>query len=180
MKKELTNSEQILLSMLAEKSRHGYELEQVIKERGVREWTELGFSSIYYLLSKLEHEGLINSRREQGEHGRSRKVYVITEAGCQAAHDAAAKSLVELASSRSPVLVGLANSALLPRARVIQLLQQRKEAIKEQIKAIEKVRNAQAPLPDFAAAMFDYSISQLDAESKWIERTITKTLKEQA
>jgi DNA-binding PadR family transcriptional regulator len=47
------------LTLVAERPRHGYEIERVIEERGMREWTEIGFSSIYYLLKKLEREGLI-------------------------------------------------------------------------------------------------------------------------
>jgi DNA-binding PadR family transcriptional regulator len=35
-----------LLGLLAEKPRHGYELEEVIIARGMRDWTEIGFSSI--------------------------------------------------------------------------------------------------------------------------------------
>jgi hypothetical protein len=35
-----------ILSLAVEKPRHGYEMEQVIEGRGMREWTEVGFSSI--------------------------------------------------------------------------------------------------------------------------------------
>ena len=41
------------------------EIEHVIEERGMRDWTEIGFSSIYYLLKKLEKEGLIAGRLEE-------------------------------------------------------------------------------------------------------------------
>ena len=50
----MTNPELAILSLIAEKPRHGYDIEQVIEARGMREWTEIGFSSIYYLLNKLE------------------------------------------------------------------------------------------------------------------------------
>jgi DNA-binding PadR family transcriptional regulator len=48
----MTNAELAILSLVVEKPRHGYQIEQVIEERGMREWTEVGFSSIYYLLKK--------------------------------------------------------------------------------------------------------------------------------
>ena len=64
---DLTPAELTLLGLLVEKPRHGYELEEVIAERGMREWTEIGFSSIYYLLTKLRDRGLI---AETGEPAR--------------------------------------------------------------------------------------------------------------
>ena len=47
--KLLTDSELLLLGLVAEMPRHGYELEQVIEQRGMREWTQIGFSSIYFV-----------------------------------------------------------------------------------------------------------------------------------
>ena len=71
----MTNAELAILSLIAEQPRHGYDIEQVIEARGMREWTEIGFSSIYYLLKKLEKDGLIESQLEQQEgKGPARKV----------------------------------------------------------------------------------------------------------
>ena len=61
----MTNAELAILSLIAERPRHGYDIEQVIEARGMREWTEIGFSSIYYLLKKLEKEGMITSQLKQ-------------------------------------------------------------------------------------------------------------------
>ncbi len=40
---------------------HGYQIEQIIEERGMREWTPIGFSSIYYLLDKMKDKGWLAS-----------------------------------------------------------------------------------------------------------------------
>ncbi|HUV26505.1 MAG TPA: PadR family transcriptional regulator, partial [Anaerolineales bacterium] len=61
----MTNAELAILSLIAEQPRHGYDIEQVIEARGMREWTEIGFSSIYYLLNKLEKDGMIESHLQQ-------------------------------------------------------------------------------------------------------------------
>jgi DNA-binding PadR family transcriptional regulator len=60
----MTNAELAILSLIAEKPRHGYEIEQVIEERGMRDWTEVGFSSIIHT-KKLEQNGWIDNRTEQ-------------------------------------------------------------------------------------------------------------------
>jgi hypothetical protein len=58
----MTNAELAILGLIVERPRHGYEIEKVIEERGMREWTEVAFSSIYYILRKLEKKNLIHSR----------------------------------------------------------------------------------------------------------------------
>nr|MBA3799931.1 PadR family transcriptional regulator [Geodermatophilaceae bacterium] len=45
---DLTPSELTVLGLIVERPRHGYDLEQVIEQRGIRQWTDIGFSSIYY------------------------------------------------------------------------------------------------------------------------------------
>ena len=57
----LTNSELAILGLVAEHPRYGYQVEQDIAARGMREWTEIGFSSIYYVLNKLEAAGWLAS-----------------------------------------------------------------------------------------------------------------------
>ena len=52
--KDLTDGELLVLGLLAEMPRHGYELEQVIAQRSMREWTRIGFSSISNSLRSLE------------------------------------------------------------------------------------------------------------------------------
>ena len=47
----------------------------------MREWAEVAFSSIYFVLKKLEREGLIEGLLEETERGPARKVYHATEAG---------------------------------------------------------------------------------------------------
>ena len=50
---EITNSELALLGLLMESPMHGYQIEQIIEDRGMREWTTIDLSSIYYLLHKM-------------------------------------------------------------------------------------------------------------------------------
>ena len=103
----MTNAELAVLGLIAERPRHGYEIEGVIQERGMREWTEVGFSSIYYLLKKLEREGLIRGRagRKTGR-GPARKVYEMTAEGREAWRGAAQKALSRPKPWRTPLYAG--------------------------------------------------------------------------
>ena len=58
----MTNAELAIISLIVEKSMHGYEISPVMKAREMRNWTEIGFSSIYYILNKLEKKSLIEGQ----------------------------------------------------------------------------------------------------------------------
>lgn len=65
----------LLLRMLAEGPRHGYDVMREFKARG--HWRP-GPGSIYPTLASLEAEGYVESREENGK-----RVYVITESGVE-------------------------------------------------------------------------------------------------
>ncbi|MBC8505754.1 MAG: PadR family transcriptional regulator [Anaerolineales bacterium] len=171
----MTNAELAILSLIAEKSRHGYEIEQVIEARGMRDWTEVGFSSIYYLLNKLEKAGLIESRLEQAEgRGPARKVYQITENGQEAQINATLAALSEPVNSYPPFLLAMSNLPMLPPAQILPALNIYRNTLTERkLELVAKVEQ-QSPMPGFVEAMFDYSINLIEAEMAWIERFITQ------
>ena len=76
---KMTQIEVILLSLLCDKDYYGYEFESVIEQRNMRGWTNIGFSSIYNSLNKLEKNGHIFSRYEKEYGSPKRKVYSIKD-----------------------------------------------------------------------------------------------------
>ena len=169
----MTNAELAVLSLIAERPRHGYEIEQVIEARGMREWTEIGFSSIYYLLKKLEKEGLIESQlKQQAGKGPARKVYSITLQGQQAqlAGTVAALSIPEGRSSQ--FLLGLSNFPILPREQVLSALNSYANQLENKLKSFMPSEEEQRTLPSFVNAMFDYSRVLVEAELNWIQKFI--------
>lgn len=167
----MTNAEFAILSLIVERPRHGYEIEQVIEARGMREWTEVGFSSIYYLLKKLETEGLVASHIEQqAGRGPARKVYRVTEDGRTAYDEAALQALATPYNSYNPLLLGLANLPAVPPGEALAALNERRNGVTERLAQVAASRDAQRPLPDFVEAMFDYSLTMLAAEIEWLEK----------
>jgi DNA-binding PadR family transcriptional regulator len=175
----MTNAELAILSLIAEKPQHGYQIEQVIEERGMREWTEVGFSSIYYLLKKLEKNGSIEGRVEQqAGRGPARTVYYITEAGEEAWHTAILEALSTPHLCYTPFLLALGNLPVVSTDEALAALQQYRDSLAERVAHIRGRLEAQRPLPYFVEAMFDYSLTLVRAELKWIEKFI-KQLEEQ-
>ncbi|MDQ2728900.1 MAG: PadR family transcriptional regulator [Actinomycetota bacterium] len=173
MASAVTSAELMLLGLLAEQPRHGYDLEKVIKERGIREWTDLAFSSIYYLTAKLERTGLIEVVAHQaGPGGPPRKTYAPTAHGLAVAEEATRAALTDISPVHPPVLVGMANLPLLAHDEAIDALRTRAEGLARQLVRLQTHPRAQAPVPPFVAAIFAHAVSALDAELRWTHRTI--------
>jgi DNA-binding PadR family transcriptional regulator len=170
MTKKLSDTEYAVLSLLGEGERHGYEIEGLITARGMREWIDIGFSSIYFLLGKLEERGL--ARSTAGTRGpKSRKVFAITHLGRAHLAEMTGRMLAIPNRVFPRVLLGMANWTVLGEPAGMPALEQRREALIREIARVETVRDSQRPLPDFVEALFDYAISQLRTDVAWIERT---------
>ncbi|MFC4562972.1 PadR family transcriptional regulator [Nocardiopsis mangrovi] len=169
MAADLTPAELTLLGLLVEKPRHGYELNDVIDARGMREWTEIGFSSIYYLLGRLRDRRLIaETDAPPPARGKARRVYGATAEGRRACAQAAEAAVAELRPVFPPVLVGLANQPAIPPERLHAALDQRAAALAQKTAAIGAARDAQPDAPPFVRAVFDYALGQLAAEQQWL------------
>jgi DNA-binding PadR family transcriptional regulator len=171
----MTNAQLAILSLVAEAPRHGYQIEQVIEERGMREWTEVGFSSIYYVLNKLEKDGLVEGRTErQAGRGPARKVYHITPAGEEELRAGVLDALSTPHRPYSPLQLGLANLTRIPKTEALAGLGQHRDALAARLEHVEATRERQQPLPHFVDAMFSHSITMIEAELKWIKQLMAQ------
>ncbi|RCV48971.1 PadR family transcriptional regulator [Marinitenerispora sediminis] len=164
---ELTPAELTVLGLIVEQPQHGYDLEQVIEQRGIRQWTDIAFSSIYYLLTKLEARGLVHVP-EAPVAAKSRRVFHATPAGREAAGRGALALVRDLRPAPQPLLVGLANLPLLSEEEYAHALRTRLAQVEERIAAIQGVQQAQAPLALPAREVFSYSLNLLQAERSWL------------
>lgn len=169
----MTNAELAILSLVVETPRHGYEIERVIEDRGMRDWTEIGFSSIYYVLKKLERNGWVESRIEQDQaRGPARKVYHVTQDGLDAWHDATLEALSQPMQRYSSFLLGLSNLPGLAHEEAITALRHYAEHLAKQLERVRARSQELAPMPYFLAAMFDHSVAVIEAELAWARRFI--------
>lgn len=174
----LTTTELTLLGLLAEQPRHGYELEEVISERGMREWTEIGFSSIYYVLGKLRHRGLVTEMGGSRSGPTARKVYGATPEGHAECARATEAMLSQVHAVFPALLVALANQPAITPDRLDTALKLRATALAERVEAVHEAADAHKDAPKFVRAIFDYSIGQLTAEQAWLTNYRTETREE--
>lgn len=167
---ELTEPEFLVLGLVAEMPRHGYQLDQEIEQRGMREWTTIGFSSIYFLLAKLETKRLIRAKEPTRE--KAKRVFTATAAGRKALVSQTLTSLSTYRPTSSSLLLGMLHWPVLQREEALSALKARAQSIMEEMARLRDIRIERQPLPDFVEAIFDFSLGQLEAEREWIARTL--------
>lgn len=172
--KTLTDAELLVLGLVAEMPRHGYQLDRVIEQRGMRQWTQIGFSSIYFVLGKLESLGLVAARSptKSRVNTKARRTYTVTRAGRSELVRQTQAALREVRPVYSSVLLGMVNWPVLTRLQALEALQLRQRALDAELSRLGSIQIDQQPLPDFVEALFEYSLGQLRAEADWVARTL--------
>lgn len=172
----ISNIEAAILGLLYENSYYGYQLDKIIKERGMRNWTEIGFSSIYYVLNRLEKKDLIESRVEKVKGKPSRKIYTITENGKSSIQKKVKELLSENTKLISPFDIGIAYIDILNSEEAIKSIKlylkstnERMEFLENSIKMHESLNS-----PYNVIALFSRPLVLLKAEKKWLIEFIEK------
>lgn len=171
MRVTLSPAELTVLGLIVEQPRHGYELEQVIEQRGIRQWTDIGFSSIYSVLAKLEKRGLIGAEGDRAG-ATSRRVLQATAQGRQLAAQEAMAFISDARAVPHPVLVGLANLPLLSERDYDEALHSRLAHVQARIASVRQAEQSHAALPRPAREVFSYSLSLLEAERSWLAQRV--------
>lgn len=167
----LSNAELALLGLIMEQPRHAYEIEQVIEQRNMRYWTEIGFSSIYRVLTKLEGNGWLTAELQPAEgRGPARKVYHLTGAGREAWQQAALHTLAEPERKSSSFLLGLDSLCALPASEALHALRENLSNQREAHQAMRAAVEAHPLRSDiFIDVFFDYLLDQQLAEIQSLE-----------
>lgn len=72
------NLEGIVLAILSERPAYGYEITARLREMG---FSEIAEGTIYALLIRVEHKGLVDVERTPSDMGPPRKVYTLNALG---------------------------------------------------------------------------------------------------
>src|SRR5690625_2876158 len=167
----VTDAELAVLGLLAEQPRHGYDIHRTIEQRGMREWTAIGFSSIYYLLDKLTKRGLVRAVTDGSSTRRA--VCELTHQGREVVRVETLDPLDTRAPVHARVLRGIANSHDLTAPDVQERLRRRMHRLHAQLGDLQQRAHSQAPLPPQAQALFAYSEAMIRADITWTEHLIS-------
>jgi DNA-binding PadR family transcriptional regulator len=168
----------ILLGLLLNGSRYGYELHRIVRAHGDL-YTDLKKGNLYYLLDRLAREGDLAVQAEPGARGArgERLIYALTDQG--RAHFATL--LRDVLRAYEPAHTGVDVAVIylfhLPSDEAIALLDERRRAV------VARRASAAAELGEIAThtpaervtagnLAADHLLSLMDAELAWIDRAL--------
>ena len=169
---KLSLSEQLILGILSEQARHGYDIEKIIIERGMRKWAVVGFSSIYYVLERLEEKGLATGDDTQGNE---KKQYSITNGGVSVLKAETKKRIAERMPANTHFMTGLATSNLIGASELAKLLEQRKVELASDLEALKDKQFTIENIPQSARRLLELGETLLEAELRWINKELERT-----
>lgn len=176
---KLTNAETALLGLLSEEAMHPYKIEQEVKFRDMRYWTELSMSSIYKLLRKLEKAELVNRENKISKENRLQKLYSISDEGRKALKEKLKKLLQIPEETRWQVDIGLYNCSLLTKTDLITSLNTYRQGLKERVKGYYDLNKflKDENCPNHRLELANRPVFLLKAEIEWVDSYL-KTLSE--
>ena len=167
----MTDAELTILSLLAEAPRYGHEIQRLIEERGLREWVSVGFSSVFYILNKLEKQQMISSELRPAKNNTPRKYYQLTEAGQGILQTRIADLLRAPRAFGSGFELGLANLHILKPIQVYRTLTHHYRDLQYQYDAVKRSweqQNKDNELEHHIRALYTHSIAIMEADLRWL------------
>ena len=173
-------NELVVLGLLADGAKHGYEILQLIRARAMHEYIKLSVSSLYKTLDRLERKRFVTASTERVGGRPERKVYRITREGEERLKELIRRNLNEIQPYYDPLYAALAFAHLISTGEVTSALKQRREHYR---KLLDHLRGIEAMLEElerergldlfFHLAIVRAGIKGVGAELEWLDETIS-------
>lgn len=157
--------ELLLLGLLRKREMHGYQLSEFM-ENHLALFFDIKKATAYNLLGKMEEKGWVSSREEQEGKRPPRRVFAITPEGEALFQELLREALPEHRRAAFPGNVPILFMDALPPEELENLLEQRRDAIRERTVALE------THLDHVAHPLFDHQLLILRAELTWLEELL--------
>jgi DNA-binding PadR family transcriptional regulator len=174
-KRQLTTPDLVLLSLLAERSMHGYETNLELERRQVRDWAGISRPQVYYSLDKLARLGLIRAAEsDEPIAGPERRVFVTAAKGRAALADALEREDWTTQRDRPPFLTWIALSWQARPGVFQRQLERRREFLEKELAREEatmrSIRKEVGHRFHEAVWMVSLTIQQFRVELRWLRK----------
>ncbi len=174
----LTTPDLVVLSLLSEQPMHGYQLNQTLENREVRDWAGISRPQVYYSLRKLKRLELIGREESTEKLGPERQTYCTTPAGRKALSQALDRVHWTTQRPPPPFLTWLALSTHATPATVARQVERRRRFLEAEAKrerlTLEAVRADHGEMVVVAELMLGLTITQFEAELEWLRKVEAK------
>jgi len=174
-KQDVTTPDLVILSLLAERPLHGYQVNLELERRCIRDWAAISRPQIYYSLEKLAKTGLIRAgESEDPTAGPDRRVFETTAKGRHALSDALEREDWATQRDRPPFLTWVALSWQARPGVFKRQATRRAEFLQSQIAREKETLDsilAEVGHPHHEAVwMVTLMIEQFQTELKWLRK----------
>ena len=153
--------ELLLLGLLRKREMHGYQLSEFLETHLVM-FFDIKKATAYNLLGKMEERGWVSSHEEQEGKRPPRRVFAITTEGEALFQELLRAALPEHRPAAFPGNVPILFMDALPPEELEELLDQRRDAIRERVVALK------THLDHVSHPLFDHKLLILTAELEWV------------
>jgi len=169
---ELSHVAFIVLGLVAEYPCHGKDINYRIEERGMRNWTAIGRSSVYGVLKKLKEDGLVDSWVEE-EDNRVVKMYQITNKGSEVLKNKVFRVLNEFTGKNNQdFYVAFQDMPYLTQDELIEAFSNALQNIRKHKKELEDMLSELGPLPLNVRGLFTHPIKILETDIEFFKEVI--------
>ena len=162
----------VILGLLLHKERYGYEIKSRI-EKYMGDWTNIAFGSIYFALSRLTKEGLLQQIGEERSGSRpSRKIYAITDRGREEFLRLLRAVWEKPERQFYSMDVAVFFDEGLEREKRLECLDRQIEQMRVSLAGLHRHQEEvfkNPHVPEKAGLIFDHSRRHMEAELSWLE-----------
>ncbi len=178
----LSNTEYTILSLIREVEKaSGYRLNTVIENRGYREWADIGMTSIYAALKKLEQKGLVQGKltTDKATRGPAAKEYNLTAEGTRLLKEETVKGLSQTRERDRRFDLALSTMDLLSSLEALACIKERIAfLIKEQKRLAAIYDNQRYGISFMGALLFKHTLHILQGEIAFLKKLLDNWEKE--
>lgn len=169
----LSNVEFMLLQLIAELDQaSGYDINKLIDQRGYRQWANIGTTSVYAGLKKLNEKKLVESEPvgEKSGKGPIPTRFAITESGKAALRNEILTSLSTSREREQRFDLGLAALPFIEENEAVEALRKRLDVLDEAAQTITRTFESQggARLPIHARSLFRHPLNLIESERAFV------------
>ncbi len=158
----LSRIEILVLSTLARRPMHGYELKLELRYKHVRWWAKAEHGHLYATLERLARRGHIERVGEV--EGETKRVYGATDSGLARVRAAVIEICAAPDQTYFDVDLFLSSAFMLPKKRVLALLEERARRLQAQLEEARELRATMDAVPTVAKLIIDHRVTHLERE----------------
>jgi len=164
----------------------GTNLNHLIEERNVKVWTNLSFSSVYYILNQLEKKRLITTKETevsgtgQSEVGAPQRMFIVTVKGEKVLKETVIDYFQRSNLNYKEMNLALASAYVFEEREFLDILYYQKTLLEDRISVVrrryseDQDEQSESDLPVHVWGLYKYAFGMLKARKKFLNEMILR------